>query len=61
MEFADHIGPCHREHLVASFKIGAAEIIGTEIAKLDAGAHAAIENDDSFTGGFEEVAHVCFS
>ena len=51
VQLAQDVGAGDGEQLVAALEVGSAEVVGREIAVLDAGAHGAVEDDDSLTGG----------
>ncbi|CAB4585331.1 unannotated protein [freshwater metagenome] len=57
MNIGDHVWPRDHEELVAALQVGSAKVIGGHTAGLNACAHAAVENDDTFMDCFKESAH----
>ena len=49
MNFADQVRAREDEVLVAAFQVGAAEILGREIAVLNGGSHGAVENENALS------------
>ena len=43
--------------LVATFERFATEVVRTELLALDPGAERAVEDQDAFAHGFEEIVH----
>jgi hypothetical protein len=52
---ADEVGSGVHQDLVAALEGGPAEVVGGEVARLDPRAEGAVEDDDPFPGGVEEV------
>jgi len=46
VDIPDDLGPREIEVLVAALEVSAAEVLGGEIARLDHGAHGAVEDQD---------------
>ena len=57
VEFADDVRSGDGQQFVAALEIIATEVLGGEAAQLDAGSHAAVEDDDTFAGCIEKAAH----
>ena len=54
-------GRVTHEELVAALEVGPPKSSAVRSSGLDERAHGAVEDDDPFTGGGEEVAHGWFS
>ena len=56
MHGLDHVGPGQREVVEAAFPARAAEIAGLQLARLQLGAHAAVEEEDALAQQVQESA-----
>ncbi|CAB4983736.1 unannotated protein [freshwater metagenome] len=57
MDISDYVGSSNHKELVATLEIRSAKILFGDTTCLDAGAHAAVEDDDSVMDCLKECAH----
>ena len=50
----DDVGPGEHEVLVAALEVGAAEVVGVEVERLDVGAEGTVVEDDALRDRVEE-------
>ena len=57
MDISDYIGSGNHKEFVATLEIRSAKILFSDATGLNAGAHAAVEDDDSVMDCLKECAH----